>query len=53
LEWGQKSDGQRSEDNRLIDDNECAKQDIEEFVQRALFVMVASFLYSALNEVAI
>jgi len=39
---GQESAGQRSEENGLIDDNECAKRDIEEFVHRALYVMVAS-----------
>jgi len=30
MEWGQESAGQRSEENGLIDDNECAKRDIEE-----------------------
>jgi len=42
MEWGQESAGLRSEENGLIDDGECAKRDINEFVQRALYVMVAS-----------
>jgi len=36
MEWGQESAGQRSEENGLIDDNECVKQDIEESIAKQL-----------------
>jgi len=36
MEKRQESAGQRSEENRLIDDNECAKRDIEESLYRGL-----------------
>jgi len=29
MEWGEESAGQRSEENGLIDDSECAKREIE------------------------
>jgi hypothetical protein len=44
MEWGQETAGKRSRENELVDDNECAKRDIEESLYRglALYVLAAS-----------
>jgi len=38
MEWGQEIAGLRSEENRLIDDSDYAKRDIEESFYRGLYM---------------
>jgi len=50
MEWGQESAGQRSEENGLIDDNECASEILRRVCAKGFICNGGKFeTYSAVN----